>query len=184
MNRSRFHGVSPYEDEFGFARAVRVGDVIYVAGTAPIAEPDTQPALDAYGQMLRCGEIAGEAIEGLGGSMADVVRTRMFRCRCRRPCTQGDLRQPRTRSDHGRRGCSSRPYVACRDRGRGDRVERSTSSDVAWPHSSVRDEYNRTLLSCRLGIRPTTYPRRKAPRERHEDCCRRIRHARHGHRFA
>ncbi len=78
MNRARFHGVSPYEDAFGFARAVRVGDVIHVAGTAPIAEPDTQPALDAYGQMLRCGEIAGEAIEGLGGSMADVVRTRMF----------------------------------------------------------------------------------------------------------
>jgi enamine deaminase RidA (YjgF/YER057c/UK114 family) len=31
-----------------------------------------------YAQMRRCGEIAREAIEGLGGSMTDVVRTRMF----------------------------------------------------------------------------------------------------------
>ncbi len=78
MRGTRFHGVSPYEAEFGFARAVRVGDLIHVAGTAPVAEPGTQPMLDAYGQMLRCGEIAREAIEGLGGSMDDVVRTRMF----------------------------------------------------------------------------------------------------------
>jgi enamine deaminase RidA (YjgF/YER057c/UK114 family) len=28
--------------------------------------------------MLRCAEIAREAIEGLGGTMDDVVRTRMF----------------------------------------------------------------------------------------------------------
>ncbi len=70
--------MSPYEAEFGFSRAVRVGDVIHVAGTAPVVDPGTQPVLDAYGQMLRCGEIAREAIEGLGGSMADVVRTRMF----------------------------------------------------------------------------------------------------------
>jgi enamine deaminase RidA (YjgF/YER057c/UK114 family) len=28
--------------------------------------------------MLRCGEIASEAIEALGGSIDDVVRTRMF----------------------------------------------------------------------------------------------------------
>jgi enamine deaminase RidA (YjgF/YER057c/UK114 family) len=35
-------------------------------------------APDARSQMLRCGEIAREAIESLGGRMADVVRTRMF----------------------------------------------------------------------------------------------------------
>lgn len=35
-------------------------------------------APDAKGQMYRCGEIAIEAIEALGGSVEDVVRTRMF----------------------------------------------------------------------------------------------------------
>lgn len=78
MQRERFHGVSPYEDRYGFARAVRVGDVIHVAGTAPVAATGSEPATDVGDQMRRCGEIAREAIEGLGGTMADVVRTRMF----------------------------------------------------------------------------------------------------------
>lgn len=78
MHGTRFHGVSPYEATYGFARAVRVGDIIHVAGTAPVPEPGTDAETDAYAQMLRCGEIAREAIEGLGGSMENVVRTRMF----------------------------------------------------------------------------------------------------------
>ncbi|MEN8239127.1 MAG: Rid family hydrolase [Actinomycetota bacterium] len=78
MRGERFHGVSPYEAAYGFARAVRVGDVIHVAGTAPVAVPGAEPEPDAGAQMLRCGEIAREAIEGLGGTMDDVVRTRMF----------------------------------------------------------------------------------------------------------
>jgi enamine deaminase RidA (YjgF/YER057c/UK114 family) len=35
-------------------------------------------AIGAYDQMVRCGNIAREAIEALGGSMTNVVRTRMF----------------------------------------------------------------------------------------------------------
>ena len=78
MQGSRFHGVSPYEEAYGFSRAVRVGDVIHVAGTAPVAAPGSSIETDAAAQMLRCADIAREAIEGLGGTMADVVRTRMF----------------------------------------------------------------------------------------------------------
>ena len=78
MERPRHHGVSPYEDAYGFSRAVREGSVIRVAGTAPVPEPGTSLAPDAHGQMLRCGAIAREAIEALGGQMDDVVRTRMF----------------------------------------------------------------------------------------------------------
>ena len=78
MQGSRFHGVSQYEEAYGFSRAVRVGDVIHVAGTAPVAAPGSPTETDAAAQMLRCADIAREAIEGLGGTMADVVRTRMF----------------------------------------------------------------------------------------------------------
>ncbi len=78
MQGQRWHGVSPFEERYGFARGVRVGRVIHVAGTAPVSEPGVEPVRDAYPQMLRCGAIAREAIETLGGSMADVVRTRMF----------------------------------------------------------------------------------------------------------
>ena len=78
MQGQRFHGVSPYEQRYGFARGVRVGEVIHIAGTAPVAEQGDDPETEAYEQMVRCGAIACEAIEGLGGTMADVVRTRMF----------------------------------------------------------------------------------------------------------
>lgn len=78
MQGQRWHGVSPYEERFGFARGVRVGNTIHVAGTAPISEGTSQIATDAYAQMLRCGEIALQTIEGLGGAIEDVVRTRMF----------------------------------------------------------------------------------------------------------
>lgn len=78
MKGSRHHGVSPFEQRYGFARGVRVGDRIEVAGTAPVPNPGDTLAPDAYGQMVRCGAIAREAIEDLGGSIDDVVRTRMF----------------------------------------------------------------------------------------------------------
>ena len=69
---------SPYEGEYGFSRAVRVGDRVFVAGTAPIAPPGEEVAASAYDQMLRCGEIMLEAVRSAGGGPLDVVRSRMF----------------------------------------------------------------------------------------------------------
>lgn len=78
MERHHHHGISPYETTYGFSRAIRVGDVISVAGTAPVPEPGTSQVAGAYAQMHRCTAIAREAIETLGGSIDDVVRTRMY----------------------------------------------------------------------------------------------------------
>lgn len=69
---------SPYESRYGFSRAVRVGERIHVAGTAPVPAPGGSLASSAYEQMIRCGEIAVAALDELGGSVSDVVRTRMF----------------------------------------------------------------------------------------------------------
>ncbi|MFN4239267.1 MAG: RidA family protein [Erythrobacter cryptus] len=76
--RARASSGSPYEAAFGFARAVRVGERIIVAGTGPV-EPDgsTTPG-GAAAQAERCCVIILAAIEALGGSAADVVRTRML----------------------------------------------------------------------------------------------------------
>ncbi|MCR9180362.1 MAG: RidA family protein [Erythrobacteraceae bacterium] len=76
--RLRVTSGSPYETTFGFARAVRVGNRIIVAGTGPV-EPDgsTTPGF-AADQAVRCCEIIVTAIEELGGTAADVVRTRML----------------------------------------------------------------------------------------------------------
>ena len=78
MDRPHHHGISPFEERYGFSRAIRVGSAISVAGTAPVPEPGRDQVAGAYEQMLRCVEIATEAIEGLGGSIDEVVRTRMF----------------------------------------------------------------------------------------------------------
>jgi isochorismate pyruvate lyase len=58
---------------------VRVGAHVYVTGTAPVAEGGGVHAPgDAYAQTQRCLAIIGTALEGVGASLADVVRTRLF----------------------------------------------------------------------------------------------------------
>ncbi len=57
---------------------MRVGKRVLVAGTAPIPSPGRPPADSAYEQMLRCGQIALDALAELGMGAAQVVRTRMY----------------------------------------------------------------------------------------------------------
>lgn len=79
MERQLVSSGSPYEEPIGFSRAVRVGNLIAVAGTAPVgADGKTAYPGDAYGQTLRCLEIIAAAIEEAGGKLENVVRTRMF----------------------------------------------------------------------------------------------------------
>lgn len=70
---------SPFEPMIGFSRAVRSGPWICVAGTAPMG-PDgrTVHVGDVYGQTRRCFEIVAAAITEAGGSMRDVIRTRIL----------------------------------------------------------------------------------------------------------
>jgi enamine deaminase RidA (YjgF/YER057c/UK114 family) len=76
--RDRYRTGSPFEQRFGFSRAIRVGDRIEVAGTAPIPLDGSPPPVSAHDQMLLCGEISLRALEHLGGTVSDVVRVRMF----------------------------------------------------------------------------------------------------------
>jgi enamine deaminase RidA (YjgF/YER057c/UK114 family) len=69
---------SPYEPIAGFSRAVRVGQHVYVAGTAPIMPDGGEPPVDVYGQTRRCLEIIGEALAKAGARFEDVVRTRAY----------------------------------------------------------------------------------------------------------
>lgn len=79
MSRTLVSSGSPLEPEIGFSRAVRVGDLIAVAGTAPIAAGGgTAAPGDVYGQTKRCLEIIAAAVEGAGGSVDHVVRTRIM----------------------------------------------------------------------------------------------------------
>lgn len=73
-----FRTSSPYENLFGFSRAVRRGSRIAVSGTAPIDADGETVQGDAHEQAKRCFEIVLEAIEGLGGSRRDVIRVRVI----------------------------------------------------------------------------------------------------------
>ncbi|MEN8114900.1 MAG: RidA family protein [Actinomycetota bacterium] len=78
MTRRNTRSGSPYEEIYGFSRGVRVGNRVEIAGTAPVPPEGEPVAATAYEQMLRCGAIAVTALEGLGATAEDVVRTRMF----------------------------------------------------------------------------------------------------------
>lgn len=70
---------SPYEPKVGISRAVRVGSMITVAGTAPLGPDGSTVARgDAAGQGRRCLEIIAAALEAAGASLRDVVRTRIL----------------------------------------------------------------------------------------------------------
>jgi enamine deaminase RidA (YjgF/YER057c/UK114 family) len=79
QSRQRFSTGSPFEPKVGVSRAVRSGRVIAVAGTAPLGPDGKTVAIgDPSGQARRCLEIIRAAIEGLGGKMSDVIRTRIL----------------------------------------------------------------------------------------------------------
>ena len=76
--RRNHSSASPFEPVYGYSRAVRVGSRIDVAGCAPIEPDGSSTPGDAGAQAARCLTIIGEALTALGGSFADVVRTRMY----------------------------------------------------------------------------------------------------------
>src|SRR5262245_36687985 len=76
---SRASSGSPWESMIGFSRGVRAGAHVFVSGTTSV-QPDGRVlgAGDAYAQAREALRVIGEALAGLGASLDDVVRTRMF----------------------------------------------------------------------------------------------------------
>ena len=67
------------EPIIGFSRAVRVGNIIAVGGTAPIAAGGGTAAKgDVYGQARRIFEIIGKALADAGAGFEHVTRTRVI----------------------------------------------------------------------------------------------------------
>ena len=79
MTRKNISSGSPLEEPIGFSRACRIGNIIAVAGTAPIdSDGATMCVGDVYGQTKRCLEITKQAVEEAGGRLEDVIRTRLL----------------------------------------------------------------------------------------------------------
>ena len=67
-----------WEPIVGYSRAVRVGNVVEVAGTTAQDGDVITGGADVYAQTRRALEKIGEALAVAGASFADVVRTRIF----------------------------------------------------------------------------------------------------------
>ena len=80
QNKSRllYSSGAEWEDIAGYSRAVRVGNVIEVAGTTAVIDGILVGKDDIYLQTKTILSIIKEAIEGLGGTIDQTVRTRMF----------------------------------------------------------------------------------------------------------
>ena len=79
MTFERAFSGNPWEQSFGYCRAVRAGDTIYVSGTAARGEQGGVVAAgDMHAQAVRCLEIISNALEKLGGDLSRVVRTVVY----------------------------------------------------------------------------------------------------------
>ena len=79
MDRQNVSTGSPYEPIVELSRAVRIGKIVAVAGTAPLgADGKTVAPGDARAQARRCFEISRLALAQLGARLEDVIRTRIL----------------------------------------------------------------------------------------------------------
>ncbi|MEW6582707.1 MAG: Rid family hydrolase [Actinomycetota bacterium] len=77
MDVERHFTHTPWEPRVGYCRAIRVGTGIHVSGTVGV-DPDGRAPAGAYAQAaLAIARVVG-AVEALGGTRRDIVRTRMF----------------------------------------------------------------------------------------------------------
>jgi len=76
--RKNISSGSPWEDIVGYSRAVRVGNIIEVAGTTAMDGDKLVGKGDVYAQTFFIFQKIEKALIEAGASLEDVVRTRMF----------------------------------------------------------------------------------------------------------
>lgn len=79
MSRQTVSSGTPWEQQVGYSRAVRAGNMVFVSGTTASDEAgNTLAKGDAYQQTKFILEKIERTLLAAGAKMSDVVRTRMF----------------------------------------------------------------------------------------------------------
>lgn len=79
MSRQRVSSGTHWESAYGYSRAVRVGDMVFVAGTTAVdADGEVVGPGDPYRQASFIYAKIGDALAQAGASLEDVVRARTF----------------------------------------------------------------------------------------------------------
>ena len=76
--RKNISSGSPWEDTVGYSRAVKIGNIIEVAGTTAMEGETLVGKGDVYAQTVFIFKKIEKALIEAGATLADVVRTRMF----------------------------------------------------------------------------------------------------------
>ncbi len=77
MIRKHSSSGTQWEERYGYSRAVRAGDLVFVAGTTATGDDGKPVAVgDPYGQTLLILRRIEAALRDVGATLADVVRTR------------------------------------------------------------------------------------------------------------
>ena len=78
MNRQQVSSGAPWEKTVGYSRAVRIGNIIRVAGTTAHDGEQVVAVGDPYEQTLFILKKIENALIELGASMQDVIATRIY----------------------------------------------------------------------------------------------------------
>jgi enamine deaminase RidA (YjgF/YER057c/UK114 family) len=78
MKRKNISSGAKWEDIVGYSRAVKIGNIVEISGTAPVDINKIIGIGNAYEQTKFCLHKIEKALLEAGATLKDVIRTRMF----------------------------------------------------------------------------------------------------------